>query len=73
MNERIDTLVDELIDELADEFSENGLDDVAEILRRDGFAPARAYVAQEIADNEDDHEGWRLHNLEVARDHLEAL
>lgn len=59
-------------EDMAAEFTENGLDDVAEHLREHGLAATRRWIDGEIAEaaENDDPEGWRLGNLEVARDRL---
>lgn len=58
--------------ELAEEFAENGLYDVADYLREHGPAATRDWLDSEIAEAKahDDPEGWRLGNLQVARDRL---
>lgn len=57
---------------LADEFAENGLYDVAEYLREHGIERTREWIDGVIVESRmnDDPEGWRLGNLEVARDEL---
>lgn len=73
----VDDLEGELTDqgaiaELADEFAENGLSDVAEHLREHGTEATVQWLDGQIADarENDDPEGWRLGNLEVAKDRL---
>ncbi len=63
------------VDELVEEFAENGLDDVAEHLQANGVTATREWIDGEIDDARanDDPEGWRLGNLEVARDRLNGL
>lgn len=58
--------------DLADEFTENGLEDVADYLRANGLAATREWIDSAIAESRrnDDPEGWRLGNLEVAKDRL---
>jgi hypothetical protein len=58
--------------DLAAEFEENGLSDLAEQLRECGTAGAREWLEDEIAEARanDDPEGWRLGNLEIARERL---
>lgn len=60
------------IESLADEFTENGLEDVAEHLREHGATATVEWLDGQIADarENDDPEGWRLGNLEVAKDRL---
>lgn len=60
---------DSEIEALADEFAENGMTDAADYLREHGRAATLKWLSAEIAD-EDDMEGWRRGNLEVARDRL---
>jgi hypothetical protein len=62
----------ELNSDLADELIENGLDDVAEYLLANGVEATREWIDGAISESRanDDPEGWRLHNLEVARDRL---
>lgn len=59
--------------DLADEFAENGLGDVADHLREHGVRATREWINGVIADarENDDPEGWRLGNLETARDRLD--
>lgn len=59
--------------DMAEEFEENGLSDVAEHLLEHGVAATRLWIDGVIAEaaENDDPEGWRLGNLEVARDYLE--
>lgn len=61
-------------DEMAAEFQENGLDDVADYLRAHGAVATRRWIDSVIAEaaENDDPEGWRLGNLEVARDRLDT-
>lgn len=65
-------MTDEATNDLAEEFEENGLNDVADYLRTHGVAATRVWIGGEIAEAaaNDDPEGWRLGNLEVARDRL---
>jgi hypothetical protein len=56
-------------EELAEEFTENGMSDVAEYLTERGVRETRKWLDAIIA-LEDDPEGWRLGNLEVARERL---
>ena len=72
--ENIELLHDrERVEALMDEFIENGLEDVAEHLAEHGFAETRTWLDNMIANPDPwdaDPEGWRLGNLEVARDRL---
>ena len=62
------------MNDLADEFEENGLPDVAEYLREHGAGATWEWLSEQAAEAKanDDPEGWRLGNLEVARGRLGA-
>lgn len=61
------------IEPLADEFTENGLEDVADRLRSHGLKGTLDWIGGVIDDarENDDPEGWRLGNLEVAKQKLQ--